>query len=144
MTIQLRSPFETLAGCHHLARLTDKIRLHLAGQLPEDYERALFHARGVDGFFMNHFGLGKEELLAAVTSAQHDDAAMAAWFDSRVQRDEKLKQDWNELSVKLGKPGEPMHETLAWAKKKWGFPLDVPDLDSVFMCIEWDEGRLPR
>jgi len=141
--INLRSPFETLAGCHHLARLTDKIRLHLAEQLPEDYQKPLFHPRGVDGFFMNHFGLSKEELLAAVRTSNHDDAAMAVWFESRIGNNEEKKKSWNELAVNLGKPGQPMHETLEWAKKKWNFPGDDPNLDSVFKTIEWDEGRLP-
>ena len=141
--MNLRSPFEQLAGCNHLARLTDKIRLHLAGQLPEDYQKPLFHARGVDGFFMNHFGLSKEELLAAAQASNHDDAVMAAWFESRIGKDEEKKKSWNELSVNLGKPGQPMHETLAWAKKKWNFPADGPGLGSVFKSIEWDEGRLP-
>ena len=142
--INVRSPFEKLAGCLHFARFTDKIRLHLAGQLPEDYQRPLFHPRGVDGFFMAHFGLSKEELLAAVQTSNHDDAEMAAWFESRIGHDEQKKKDWNELAANLGKPGQPMHETLAWAKKKWNFPADAPDLDSVFKSIEWDEGRMPR
>jgi hypothetical protein len=48
--ISIRSPFEKLADCHHLARFIDKIHLHLAGNLPEDYQMPLFHERGVDGF----------------------------------------------------------------------------------------------
>ena len=143
LVLNLRSPYEKLASCHHLARLTDKIRLHLAGQLPEDYQRPLFHPRGVDGFFMNHFGLGKEELLAAVQASNHDDAVMAAWFEARIGNDEQKKKDWNELAVNLGKPGQPMHETLVWAKQKYNFPGDDPNLDSVFKSIEWDEGRRP-
>ena len=142
--LNIRSPFEKLAGCHHLARFTDKIRLHLEGKLPEDYQMPLFHERGVDGFFMRHFGLTKEELLAAVKEFSHDDAKVAAWFETRIGNDEQKKKSWNELSVNLGKPGQPMHETLAWAKKKYGFPSDGPDLDSVFKSIEWDEGRIPR
>ena len=70
----LRSPFEKLADCYHLARFTDKIRLHLAGTLPADYQMPLFHERGVDGFFMRHIGLRKEELLKAVTDSNNDDA----------------------------------------------------------------------
>ncbi len=34
----LRSPRETVDGWAHLPRYIDKIRLHLAGLLPADYE----------------------------------------------------------------------------------------------------------
>lgn len=142
MITNIRSPFEKLAGCNHFARITDKIRLHLAGTLPPDYQMPLFHERGVDGFFMCHFGLTKEELLAAVQVSNGDDTKMAAWFESRIDSNEQAKAAWNEFSENLGKPGQPMHETLAWAKKKWGFKSDDPNIDSVFKTIEWDEGRM--
>lgn len=141
--LKLRSPFEKLAGCYHLARFTDKIRLHIAGELPADYQLPLFHPRGVDGFFMNHFGLGQEELLAAVMNSKND-AEVAAWFGPRIGNDDQKKVNWNELSVNLGKPGHPMHETLAWAKKKYNSQCDDPSIDSVFKSIEWDEGRISR
>ena len=140
--LNIRSPFEKLAGCYHLARFTDKIRLHLAGALPEDYQLPLFHERGVDGFFMVHFGLSKEELLAAVKSSKND-TEVATWFESRIGHDDEKKESWDEFSVNLGKPGHPMHETLAWARKKYNSQCDDPSVDSVFKSIEWDEGRIP-
>lgn len=141
--LNIRSPFEKLAGCYHLARITDKIRLHLAGELPTDYQLPLFHQRGVDGFFMNHFGLGKEELLAMVKASEND-ADVSTWFESRIGNDDQKKNSWNEFSVNLGRPGHPMHETLAWAKKKYNSQCTDPTVDSVFLSIDWDEGRLPR
>lgn len=50
----IRSPYEKLAGCYHLARFTDKIRLHLANELPEDYQFAFCHKKGVDGTNIKH------------------------------------------------------------------------------------------
>ena len=141
--LNIRSPFQKLAGCYHLARITDKIRLHLAGELPEDYQLPLFHQRGVDGYFMNHFGLGKEELLSMVKASKND-ADVTAWFESRIGNDDQRKNNWNEFSVNLGKPGHPMHEALAWARKKYNSQCTDPSIDSVFLSIEWDEGRLPR
>ena len=140
--INIRSPFEKLAGCHHLARITDKIRLHLSGTLPVDYQRPLFHPRGLDGFFMDHFGLAKEELLEMVTASDHDDAKVARWFDHRIDGDEQKMKTWNELSVNLGKPGHPMHETLEWARKKYNSKCDDASIDSTFKLIDWDEGRI--
>ena len=86
----IRSPFEKLTGCYHLARFTNKIRLHLAGELPADYQLPLFHPRGVDGFFMSHFGLSQEELVAAVKSSTND-AELVAWFEPRIGNDPQKK-----------------------------------------------------
>jgi len=141
--LTIRSPFEKLAGCYHLARITDKIRLHLAESLPADYQLPLFHPRGVDGFFMAHFGLTREELLATIKNSKSD-AEVAAWFEPRIGHDDQKKNAWNEFSVNLGKPGHPMHETLAWARKKYNSQCEDPTIDSVFKSIEWDEGRIPR
>ena len=141
--LNIRSPLEKLAGCYHLARFTDKIRLHLAGDLPADYQLPLFHQHGVDGFFMNHFGLGKDELLAMV-KASNNDAEVCAWFESRIGHDDRKKEDWNAFSVNLGKPGHPMNKALAWARKTYNSQCTDPSIDSVFLSIEWDEGRLPR
>ena len=62
--INIRSPLEKMAGCYYLARLTDKIRLELVGQLSDDYRPYLFHRHGADTQFMNYFGLAKEEIEA--------------------------------------------------------------------------------
>lgn len=140
--ISIRSPFEKLADCCHLARITDKIRLHLSGALPEDYQMPLFHPRGLDGFFMDHFGLAKEELLEMVSASDRDDAKVAAWFDRRIGHDLQKKKSWNELSVNLGKPGQPMNQTLEWARKKYNSKCNDASIDSTFKLIDWDEGRI--
>ncbi|MEO7677702.1 MAG: DUF5069 domain-containing protein [Verrucomicrobiota bacterium] len=138
---ELRSPFEKLAGCFHLARITDKIRLHLAGKLSEDYEKLLFHPRGLDGYFMSHFQLSKEDLLEMVRSAENDDDRVIACFNRRMGGDEEKKKTWNERAVNLGKPGHPMERALAWARKEYDFDGADPSIDSTFKLIDWDERR---
>ena len=140
----IRSPLEKLAGCYYLARLTDKIRLELLGQLSEDYHPYLFHRHGADTQFMNYFGLGKEEIIDAVKASNNDDASMAAWFVQRTAVDEQKRNAWNELGVNLGKQGYPMAKTLIWAKENLLPHCTDPNIDTVFKAIEWDEGRMPR
>ena len=140
----IRSPFEKLAGCFYLARLTDKVRLDLVGQLSEDYRPYLFHRHGADTQFMNYFGLAKEEVVAAVKAASNDDARMSAWFEQRTGLDEVKRNGWNELAVNLGKPGYAMAKTLTWAKENLLPHCPDPNIDTVFKAIEWDEGRIPR
>ena len=142
--INIRSPLEKMAGCYYLGRLTDKIRLELAGQLSEDYRPYLFHRHGADTQFMNYFGLTKEELIEAVRSSDNDDAKMAAWFEQRPGLDEEKRKSWNEVAVNLGKQGYPMFKTLIWAKQNLLPHCPDPSIDTVFKAIEWDEGRIPR
>ena len=142
--INIRSPLEKMAGCYYLARLTDKIRLELAGQLSEDYRPYLFHRHGADTQFMNYFGLAKEEIVEAVKVSNHDDALMTAWFVQRTALDETKLNTWNELAVNLGKQGHPMAKTLIWAKENLLPHCTDPNIDTVFKAIEWDEGRISR
>ena len=139
----IRSPFEKLAGCYYLARLTDKIRLEILGELPEDYRPYLFHGHGADTQFLNYFGLSKEEMVAAVKASDHDDARMAAWLEQRAGLDEVKRNCWNELAVNLGRPGYPMAKTLVWDKQNLLPHCPDPSIDTVFKAIEWDEGRIP-
>ncbi len=140
---EIRSPLEKLAGCYYLARFTHKIRLALAGELPEDYRPYLFHPHGVDTRFMNFFALTKEDMLEAVKASGDDDAKMAAWFEQRTGLTEERRNDWNQLALNFGKQGYPMVKTLAWAKQNLLPRCTDPNIDTVFKAIEWDEGRLP-
>src|SRR3974377_1311737 len=45
-----RSPRETMCGWMHLPRFIDKIRLHLAGKLPPDYQPNF--CKGFDAFWL--------------------------------------------------------------------------------------------
>jgi hypothetical protein len=142
--IPIRSPFEKLAGCYYLARLTDKIRLELQGQLSEDYRPYLFHKHGADTQFIQYFGLTKEQVIDAVKSSNNDDLVMGGWFEQSAGLDEEKRNKWNEFSVNLGKEGHPMARSLAWAKQNFVPHCSDPAIDTVFKAIEWDEGRLPR
>jgi len=142
--INIRSPLEKLADCYYLARLIDKIRLELVGQLSEDYRPYLFHRHGADTQFMNYFGLAKEELIEAVKATNNDDARMTAWFVQRTAVDEQKRNNWNELAVNLGKQGYPMAKTLIWAKENLLPHCTDPNIDTVFKAIERDEGRISR
>ena len=139
---KIRSPLQKVAGCYYLGRLTDKIRLELAGQLSEDYRPYLFHRHGADTKFMIYFGLAKEEIVEAVKASDSDDARMAAWFVQRTGLDEQKLNTWNELAVNLGKQGYPMAKTLVWAKENLLPRCTDPTIDTVFKAIEWDEGRI--
>jgi hypothetical protein len=138
--LNIRSPFEKLAGCYYLARFTDKIRLDLSGQLSNDYKPYLFHKHGADTQFTTFFGLTREDMLLGVQSSI-DDTTMAKWFEARTRLTDEKREAWNALAVLLGKEGHPMFKTLIWAKQNLMPQCTDPAIDTVFKAIEWDEGR---
>lgn len=136
----IRSPFEKLAGCYHLARFVDKIRLHLSDALPEDYQFALFHPKGVDGTFLKHFDLTKEAITQIVQESQNDDP-IATWFNTQIPPNDPRRQTWNDIAPNLGKTGYPMTVSFRWAKKKFYTGEHDPSIDTIFKLIDADEGR---
>jgi hypothetical protein len=63
--MKLPPPTETLAGAVWLPRILAKARLLQRGVLPPDYEARFCHPNGVDGQFLSHFDLSREEVLSA-------------------------------------------------------------------------------
>ena len=123
-------------GLLHLPRFIAKIRKHLAGELPESYQRNF--TRGFDGFLCLHLNIDPKDVIEVVRSCIDDD-----------QLNEKLKamfpQDlrvhvWNR---KLGQMGmSPMgREKLAEVRELMGL-AEREDLVSFADMIEVDEGRL--
>ena len=137
----IRGPYGKLAGCLYLARLVDKVRHQSAGTLPGDFHRYLFHPKGIDGVFLSHFGLTKEEIVDIVQKFRDDDSQIESWFDKRIGSDQRAISDWNDIAINLGRSGYPMAESFPRAKKV-AHNCDDPSIDICFKLLDWDEGRL--
>lgn len=124
-----------------LPRFIDKARHHFAGSLPPDYQQAFCHPLGVDGVFLGHFKLTKEEILAVVEREESDEA-IATWFVGRPESGLEPIKAWNELAPNIGKPGFPGHRSLQWGMKHLYVGCSDPRVDSGFTAIAWDEGFL--
>jgi hypothetical protein len=107
MIMKLPSPREKLAGCVWLPRILAKARLFQAGRLPQDYAANLCSPGKTDSFFMAHFELSREDVLAA---AAWPDEKVSEWFSSRNSA-ERIEQ-WNKTAVNLGRTGYPLAERL--------------------------------
>ena len=56
----LRSPYDkTVGGLHHLGRMLDKIRLQVAGKLPEEFHRNYGLSVGLDGQLCGSESVGR-------------------------------------------------------------------------------------
>jgi len=125
-----------------LARLSDKIRLHLQGNLADDFAPFLGHRLATDGTFLKFFGLELDPLLDAARN-EYSDTAITDWFARQPGVSSDRIVAWNELAPKLGQPGEPMERAFNYARRKYyGGDNADPGVASVFTGIAWDEGYL--
>ncbi len=99
----LRSPYDkTVGGLHHLGRMLDKIRLKLAGKLPEDFARNYGLSVGLDGQLCGFLNLKFEDVEARVREGGTDEEIME-WLFARGLRPNRTQAFvWNEHSRKLG------------------------------------------
>lgn len=99
----LRSPYDkTVVGLHHLGRMLDKIRLKLAGKLPEDFARNYGLSVGLDGQLCGFLNLKFEDVEARVREGGTDEEIME-WLFARGLRPNRTQAFvWNEHSRKLG------------------------------------------
>ena len=134
MVMKLPCPIEKLAGCVWLPRILAKARLLRNGALPEDYAARFCAPNGVDGVFLAHFSLSREDIVSA--AALSDDEA-SDWFTSR-NRIECVKQ-WNQIAVNLGRRGYPMAERFPVALTTTYKQVDSRGLTTVFQVLEADE-----
>ncbi|MFT3869955.1 MAG: DUF5069 domain-containing protein [Nibricoccus sp.] len=140
--IPKRRPTNKLAGCMWLARLTKKIRLHLAGELDASFHMPFCHPLATDGVFFKHFELTKDEIIQAVQSSNGDDEKVASWFLGRSADVSEKIASWNQVAPQIGRPGFPGERILAFAKKNVYKGPDDSRLDSIFLLLAADEGYL--
>ena len=134
----LRGPREMLAGCIWLARLTDKVRLHRLGKLPDGYTPFLGHPRGVDGHFLRHFGLSRRDLDAIASAG--DDRGVEQWFLSHPNASKDRIESWNQLAPNLGRAGYPSVAELQYVIDHVLAPdARGSEISTLFDAIELDE-----
>ena len=139
--MNFRSPYQKLAGVMYLARFIDKARFNLKVGLPRDYAIAFCSPHGVDGHFLEHFGLGKKDFLEIVSQCDSDDGVVE-WFQNQPSVCHATLESWNKLAPNLGKPGYPMNRIFRITLKRLGWDKGglLSEEDGVFEGIVKDEG----
>jgi len=137
----LRSPYDkTVGGLHHLGRMLDKIRLKLAGNLPEGFQRNYGLSIGLDGQLCGFLGVVHADVEARVREGGTDEE-IAEWIFARGLRPNRTQaMVWNEHSRKLG-----WNDRLAAynAKVKTEPGWELCTAITSFDLIEQSEGREP-
>ena len=136
--MKFRHPSDQIAGCCWLPRIADKARWYLAGEMPFLYRVAFLSRVGVDGYFLRHFSLTRERLLAGVRAA-HNDTSLQSWFLSQPSVTASSILSWNRLAPTLGMRGHPGFLTRHIVK--WLlYPKSIrKPVNSLFEAIEQDE-----
>jgi hypothetical protein len=63
---RMRSPREKVGGLYHFGRMLDKIRLHLRGELPDEYKPNFGLVGDLDGLLAQFLNLAHSRIVARV------------------------------------------------------------------------------
>ncbi len=135
----LRSPRETMCGWVHLPRYIDKIRLHLAGKLPPEYEE-LFGDQS-DKRWLEVVGITHEQMIEAVRGTLTD-GQVADWVRRNVKGTAEDKARVEAAILRYPLPGdEAGRKRFDDRKREYGL-ADRDDIQTRADLIDADEGRL--
>ena len=123
-------------GLLHLPRFIAKIRKHLAGELPQSYQRNF--TKGFDGFLCLHLGVDPQQVVDITKDTKNDDELDCELL-SIFPEDLKV-HEWNRKMVQMG-----MSEMGRASLEKTKAQMNLhgrDDLLSYADMIDIDEGRL--
>lgn len=139
ITAYLRSPRETMDGWAHLPRYIDKIRLHLAGKLPPEYEE-LFGDQS-DRRWLEATGVTHEQMIEVVRGTITD-GQVYDWVRTHVERTDQEKARAADAILRYPLPGDtPGRERFEKRKSEYGL-AGRDDIQTRADLIDADEGRL--
>jgi hypothetical protein len=134
-----RSPRETMCGWMHLPRFIDKVRLHLAGKLPADYQAN--YGKGFDGLWLERAGVKFEDFVEVVKGTVTD-GEVCDWVMKNVRKGDDVKQAHRERMLNYPKKDDAeMQARLKMRKEQAGF-ADRDDIQNFVDFIDLDEKRL--
>ena len=132
ITAYLRSPRETMCGWAHLPRYVDKIRLHLAGRLPPEYEELL--GQQSDALWLKAAGVSHEQMVELVRGSLTD-GQICDWVRLHVVRTD-------EAILRYPLPGDHAgQERFIRRKREYGLAAR-DEIQTRADLIDADEGRL--
>ena len=130
-----RSPYDQEDNVFYFPRMLSKIRLHLSGDLGDDYEP--FRGKGLDGKCCGFLDVDYNDVIQQVKNGCSDAEVLAWCLENGRSPTEQDTEMYNGYISKLGwrDKGSDM---LAEMVKKAEFKEDIP---TFFDFIDTDEGR---
>lgn len=121
--------------------MLDKIRLHAAGELPDDWASALGLDRGFDGRLCRFLNIEFATLQAEVLKGGTDEELLEFVFQKSRKPTEEEVEVWNGFMMKIGWR-DAYAERCVIRLREAGLPTDL--VETMFDFIEVDEGRRLR
>jgi ribosomal protein L13E len=133
-----RSPREVMTGWMHLPRYIDKIRLHLAGKLHEDYRENF--GKGFDVAWLKAAGLTHEQFVEVVKGTVID-GQVADWVLKNVRKNEAEKKAHAEALMNYPKPDDEAMQARMKMRKEQAGLSHRDDIKRFVDFIDADEKR---
>jgi hypothetical protein len=127
-----------MAGWVHLPRFIDKIRLHQAGRLGEDYRANL--TKGFDGAWLEAAGVEAGTFMEVVRGTITD-GEVCDWVARHGDASDEVKREFNALVLNRGKDTQEMKDRLKMRKEQAGLGTR-DDIQCMVDFIDADEGRV--
>lgn len=133
-----KSPLLEVGGIPYFARLCDKVRLHAAGNLADEYKANL--GRGFDRWTCDYLGVSYEDLVGKVLGGLSDDDVLK-WAVSEGGERTEVEREWWLSYMRNRGYNDDLSEVLEKRKLENGLG-DRDDVVSFFGLIDADEGRI--
>ena len=134
-----RSPRETMDGWPHLPRYIDKIRLHLAGKLHEDYQTNL--GKGFDGGWLKSAGVTHEQMVEVVKKTVTD-GEVCDWVHKNVKVSAAEKAKLLPAMINNPKAEDAEGQAKLKMRKEQAGVAHRDDIKCFVDVIDADEQRL--
>lgn len=127
-------------GWNYLPRFIDKIRLHLAGRLPADYQPNFAH-KGFDAEWLKAAGLKADDFIAVVKGTLTD-GEVCDWVRRNVKKSPEEKAKFNQWLLNRGREEHDpaIRERLQMRKAESGL-VHRDDIQTFVDYIDADEKR---
>ena len=128
-----------MAGWICLPRFVDKIRLHLAGKLPSDYQENF--TKGFDGAWLKAAGLTAEQFIDAVKNTITD-GEVCDWVLKNVKKTDAEKAAHRESVLNYPKAGDETLQARLKLRKEQAGVAGRDDIQTFVDVIDADEKRI--
>ena len=134
-----KSPKEMTQGMMYFPRMLDKIRLHLGGELHQDYRENFGALNAADGACCNFLRVHHRDLIERVKQGGTDEEILEWCFGEGRRLNDGDLFVWNGFASKLGWR-DSVTPRLEQRKKEMGI-ADRNDILTIPDLIDLDEGR---
>ena len=135
-----KSPREATSGLVYFPRLLDKIRMHLSGELHDDYKENFGAPQTADSAICNFLRIDHRDLIKRVEQGGTDEEILEWCFEKGRRPNEGDIRVWNGFISKLGWR-DWITPRLERRKTEMGC-ADRVDIECIPDLIDFDEERL--